>query len=180
MQMMHDTQLSNCEKTEFIGFTKIFPWSSHFISPLLSRLSHSVSFGLRNWKLNALIGAFCILHCAPTRHREIYCADNKLSDQEMTSSRSVNSTACNVEIFCHMLFEEFLITNNMQSTLQAFRQEWERPAEVPSAIDICRSGVILWTIVKFHSRRISLCSHGTIWFWNCKYQTCFTKKGMGE
>lgn len=142
----------NCKKTEFIGFTKIllfpfpFPLSSHLPSrsyPLLAL------WRLRNWKLNALYGAFCIIHCAPTRHCEICCADNQLSDQEMTSSRSVNSTACNVEIFCHMLFEEFLTTNNMQSTLQAFRKEWERPAEVPLGIDYCRSSALLWKNVNF-------------------------------
>ena len=53
----------------------------------------------------------------------------------MASSKAVESTAQNVVVFCHMLFEEFLTTNNMLSTLQAFRKEWNRPSEVSSGVD---------------------------------------------
>ena len=43
---------------------------------------------------------------------------------------SADSTTHNVEVFCHMILEEFLTSRNMHSTLRAFRKEWDRPNEV--------------------------------------------------
>lgn len=48
----------------------------------------------------------------------------------MQKPTSVESKTHNVEVFCHMILEEFMTTRNMQSTLQAFRKEWDRPTEV--------------------------------------------------
>ncbi len=45
--------------------------------------------------------------------------------------RSYISSNGNVEIFAHMLIEDFLMRKNIfPETLHAFRREWQRPEQV--------------------------------------------------
>ena len=55
-----------------------------------------------------------------------FCRQNS----QMQKPLNFDSTTHNMEVFCHMLLEEFLTTRSMHSTLRAFRKEWERPTEV--------------------------------------------------
>ena len=61
----------------------------------------------------------------------------------MQRPTSVENKTHNVEVFCHMILEEFMTTRNMQSTLRAFRKEWDRPTEVSerdsTSQDLCSS-----------------------------------------
>jgi hypothetical protein len=40
------------------------------------------------------------------------------------------TTAMYCETFCFMVMEDFFIRKGMHSTLQSFRNEWQRPSEV--------------------------------------------------
>jgi hypothetical protein len=47
-----------------------------------------------------------------------------------SSAKSATTIDGNVENFCYMVIEEFLMKKNMQCTLWEFRKEWKRPSEV--------------------------------------------------
>lgn len=59
---------------------------------------------------------------------------------EETGSQSTQLTEDEIiDNFCHMVFEEFLIKRQLSSTLQAFREEWQRPQEVNKSISLISS-----------------------------------------
>ena len=42
---------------------------------------------------------------------------------------SATKTGRDYEVFCHMIFEEFLMKKNLHATLAQFRSEWDRPSD---------------------------------------------------
>jgi hypothetical protein len=49
---------------------------------------------------------------------------------DMNESRNSEERVNPQTVFCFLLVEEFLMKNNMTSTLDSFRQEWKRPDDV--------------------------------------------------
>ena len=74
----------------------------------------------------------CKRACCPQDVREIFSVDRFLMQRPVT----FDSTTHNMEVFCHMLLEEFLTTRSMHSTLRAFRKEWDRPTEVCHMLNV--------------------------------------------